>query len=164
MNLIVITFLLGDTRLSMAGIIFSAAHAFLSTLMFYLVDCIYRRLHSRSIYQVQGLLHLTPNLAIVIFLMCVLYAGLPGTIKFSCEFFIFSSLAESSLLTMVLLLFIMNVLGLIGFSKPWFNALFGLPNIYLQHAFPDLSRREMAIIGFPFFFFFFFTYLALPLI
>lgn len=118
MNLIIIAFLIGDARLTLAGIMFSAAHAFLSTLMFYLVDCIYRRAHSRSIYQVQGLLHCCPNLAITIFLMCVLYAGLPGTIKFSCEFFIFSALADSSVITMILLLFVMNVLGLIGFSKP----------------------------------------------
>jgi NADH-quinone oxidoreductase subunit M len=118
MNLILVAFLFGDSRLIMAGIMFSAAHAFLSALMFYLVDCIYRRMHSRSVYQVHGLLHTTPNLGTAIFLMCVLYAGLPGTIKFSCEFFIFSSLAESSFITMVILLFIMNVLGLIGFSKP----------------------------------------------
>lgn len=164
MNLILISFLIGDTRLTLAGIIFSAAHAFLSALMFYLVDCIYRRVHSRSIYQVQGLLHCCPNLATAIFLMCVLYAGLPGTIKFSCEFFIFSALAESSLFTMLILLFILNVVGLIGFSKPWFNAIFGLPNKNLQRPLMDLSRRELYIISLPFFFFIFFTYLALPLL
>ena len=162
MNLIVVAFLLGDTKLTMAGIMFSAAHAFLSTLMFYLVDCIYRRTHSRNVYQVQGLLHRTPNLGIAIFIMCVLYAGLPGTIKFSCEFFIFSALSESSLLTMMFLLFIMNVLGLIGFSKPWFNAIFGLPSKEMQQPLMDLSRRELYIICYPIVFFVFFTYLALP--
>lgn len=164
MNLIIIAFLIGDARLTLAGIMFSAAHAFLSTLMFYLVDCIYRRAHSRSIYQVQGLLHCCPNLAITIFLMCVLYAGLPGTIKFSCEFFIFSALADSSVITMILLLFVMNVLGLIGFSKPWFNAIFGLPNKALRAPMLDLSQRELLIISCPIIFFFVFTYLALPIL
>lgn len=162
MNLIVVAFLLGDTKLTAVGIMFSAAHAFLSTLMFYLVDCIYRRMHSRSIYQVQGLLHRTPNLGISIFIMCVLYAGLPGTIKFSCEFLIFSSLSDASMLTMLFLLFIMNVLGLIGFSKPWFNAIFGLPSKEMQTPLMDLSRRELYIILYPICFFFVFTYLALP--
>ena len=164
MNLIIIAFLIGDARLTMAGIMFSAAHAFLSTLMFYLVDCIYRRTHSRSVYQVQGLLQCCPNLAITIFLMCVLYAGLPGTIKFSCEFFIFSALADSSIVTMMILLFCMNVLGLIGFSKPWFNAIFGLPNKNLRAPMVDLSRRELLIISCPMLFFFIFTYLALPIL
>jgi NADH-quinone oxidoreductase subunit M len=164
MNLIVVAFVLGDTRLVTAGMMFSAAHAFLSTLMFYLVDCIYRRTHSRSVYQVQGLLHRTPNLGIAVFLMCVLYAGLPGTIKFSCEFLIFSALAESSFCTMVILMFAMNVLGLIGFSKPWFNVIFGLPGKDSQQPLMDLSRRELALVGFPIFSFFIFTYIAFPLI
>ena len=96
MNLILLMFLLGDSSSTICGIVFSAAHAFLSAFMFYLVDCIYRRFHSRSIYSVQGLLQVVPNLGIFIIIMCVLYAGLPGTIKFSCEFFIFSTLLENS--------------------------------------------------------------------
>lgn len=164
MNLIALVFLVGDARCVLSGILFSAAHAFLSTLMFYLVDCIYRRTHSRSIYQVQGLLHRAPNLSIAIFIMCVLYAGLPGTIKFSCEFLIFSSLAETSFFSMTVLLFIMNVLGLIGFSKPWFNVLFGLPSKNQKSPLVDLARREIYIILFPISFFFFFTYLALPIL
>jgi NADH:ubiquinone oxidoreductase subunit 4 (subunit M) len=96
MNLILFLFLLGDNNSILCGIIFSATHAFLSTLMFFIVDCIYRRFHSRSIYNIQGLLHVTPNLAITIVGMCVLYAGLPGTLKFTCEFYIFSTLVEMS--------------------------------------------------------------------
>lgn len=96
MNLILLMLLLGDSGIAICAIVFSAAHAFLSSLMFFIVDCIYRRFHSRSVYSIQGLLHVTPNLGIIIILMCVLYSGLPGTIKFSCEFFIFSTLMENS--------------------------------------------------------------------
>jgi NADH-quinone oxidoreductase subunit M len=96
MNLILLMLLLGDSSATICAIVFSAAHAFLSSLMFFIVDCIYRRFHSRSVYSIQGLLHVTPNLGIIIVLMCVLYSGLPGTIKFSCEFFIFSTLMENS--------------------------------------------------------------------
>ena len=74
MNLILLMLLLGDSNASLCAIIFSAAHAFLSSLMFFLVDCVYRRFHSRSIYNISGLLHLTPNLGISIILMCVCFA------------------------------------------------------------------------------------------
>jgi NADH-quinone oxidoreductase subunit M len=85
--------------------------------MFYLVDCIYRRFNSRSVVEISGILQLTPMLAITIIIMCVLYAGLPGTLKFTCEFYIFLGLFEISPTICVLLFFIANVLGLIGFSK-----------------------------------------------
>lgn len=118
MNLILLMFLTGDSSATVCGILFSAAHAFLSSLMFFIVDCIYRRFHTRSVFAIQGLMQRTPNLALLIIGMCVLYAGLPGTIKFSCEFYIFASLLESSWFSCLVLVFILNVFGLIGFSKP----------------------------------------------
>lgn len=164
MNLILVTFLFGDTRLTLAGILFSAAHAFLSTLMFYLVDCIYRRFHSRSVYQVQGVMQQCPLLGALIFGMCILYAGLPGTIKFSCELLIFGALADSSFLTMFGLLVVVNIFGIIGFSKTWFNIIFGLPNSDAKKPILDLSKRELFISFYCFIFFILFNYLTLPLI
>jgi NADH:ubiquinone oxidoreductase subunit 4 (subunit M) len=85
--------------------------------MFFLVDCIYRRYHTRSIVEVNGLLHLTPNLGIAILVMTVFFSGLPGTIKFITEFYIFSGFLEISVFSCFFLMFVANVLGLIGFSK-----------------------------------------------
>jgi NADH:ubiquinone oxidoreductase subunit 4 (subunit M) len=90
--------------------------------------------------------------------MCVLYAGLPGTIKFSCEFFIFSTLLENSWLSCIFLMFIVNVLGLIGFSKVWFNIIFGLPNITMNKRGLDLSWKEVYILCYVIFFFMIFNY------
>ncbi len=158
MNLILLMFLLGDASSNICGIVFSAAHAFLSAFMFYLVDCIYRRFHTRTVYSVQGLLQVTPNIGILIIVMCVIYAGLPGTIKFSCEFFIFSTLIENSWLSCIFLMFVVNVLGLIGFSKVWFNLVFGLPNKNMNTLVLDLSWKEIYILSYVLFFFFIFNY------
>jgi NADH-quinone oxidoreductase subunit M len=95
MNLILLMLLWGDSTTVVCGIVFSAAHAFLSGLMFYLVDCIYRRYNSRSTYEVSGILSTSPILGTAILLMCFFFAGLPGTIKFSCELYIFTLLLES---------------------------------------------------------------------
>lgn len=93
--------------------------------------------------------------------MCVLYAGLPGTIKFSCEFYIFATLLETSYLAAIMLIFVLNVVGLIGFSKPWLNVLFGLPHNTMPTVVADLSKRELYITLYTFTFFLFATYLSL---
>jgi NADH:ubiquinone oxidoreductase subunit 4 (subunit M) len=92
-------------------------HSILSALMFYLVDCIQRRFGSRYITEISGILQITPSLGFSILVMCILFSALPGTLKFICEFYIFSGLFEVSPFSCFFLLFVANVLGLIGFSK-----------------------------------------------
>jgi NADH:ubiquinone oxidoreductase subunit 4 (subunit M) len=94
--------------------------------MFYLVDCIYRRFHTRSLVEINGILHITPNLGVSILFMIIFFAGLPGTLKFTIEFYIFSAFFMISPFLTFLLMLIANVFGLIGFSKCWFNCVFGL--------------------------------------
>jgi NADH-quinone oxidoreductase subunit M len=96
MNMIYLVFCWGDTYATLSGILFCFTHAFLSAMMFYIVDCIQRRYQSRSIIAISGILHLTPNLGILILFMCIIYAGIPGTMKFVSEFYIFSGLFELS--------------------------------------------------------------------
>jgi NADH-quinone oxidoreductase subunit M len=148
MNLILLTLVWGDSFALICGFLFSAAHAFLSALMFYTVDCVYRRYHSRSVYSVSGVYTLFPKLGAVIFFMVVVFGGLPGTLKFSCEFFIFSSLLSVSWPACVFLVFVLNFFGLVGFSKAWFNALFGLPSPSLSSPGADLSRKEASLCMF----------------
>jgi len=100
-----------------AGILFSATHAFLSALMFFLVDCLYRRYHTRSLVEINGILHFTPNLAFTVILMTIFFAGLPGTLKYIVEFYIFSGFLEISPTVTFILMITANAFGLIGFSK-----------------------------------------------
>ncbi len=146
MNLIFLTFCWGDTNAIVGGILFSATHGALSALMFYIVDCLQRRFNSRSVVEISGILQITPMLGITIILMCVLYAGLPGTLKFTCEFYIFCGLFEITPLLTLFVFFIANVLGLVGFSKCWFDAVFGM-NLKNQKLAPfDLNNKELYII------------------
>lgn len=160
MNLIFLTFCWGDTNAIIGGILFSATHGALSALMFYIVDCLQRRFNSRSVVEISGILQITPMLGITIIIMCVLYAGLPGTLKFTCEFYIFCGLFE---ITPVLTLFVFvvaNVLGLIGFSKCWFDAVFGM-NLKNQKLAPfDLNIKELYIIYISISFLFLFVFFS----
>ena len=99
------------------GILFCITHAFLSSLFFFLVDCINRRFYSRNITEINGIIHLTPNLGISILLGCIFYSGLPGTLKFISELYIFLGLFEASPTTTIIIIFTANFLGLVGFCK-----------------------------------------------
>lgn len=158
MNLIYLVFCWGDVSIVVAGIIFTATHAFLSALMFFIVDCLYRRFHTRSLVEVNGLLHITPNLSISILLMTIFFAGLPGTIKFISEFYIFSGFFEISPFMCLSLMTMANVLGLIGFSKAWFNVVFGAFTKYTKYLPMDLTYKEVYIIFINFFFLFILSY------
>ncbi len=114
---IYLVFCYGDNYAIIGGILFCFMHAILSSLMFFLVDCIQKRYHSRSVVEISGIIHFTPNLGLTILLMCIFYSGIPGTLKFVSEFYIFNSLFELSIISCFLLIFIANVFGLIGFSK-----------------------------------------------
>ena len=158
MNMIYLAFCWGDTSAILGGILFCVTHGALSGLMFYLVDCIQRRFNSRSVVEISGVLQLTPNLGICIFIMCVLYSGLPGTLKFSCEFYIFAGLFEISPTLTMFVFFVANVLGLIGFCKCWFNVLFGMNLKNPSKAPFDLTTKEFYIIVSCFLFLFLFTF------
>ena len=157
MSLIYLAFCWGDSVAIFGGILFCITHAFLSSLLFYLVDCIQRRYNTRSVVEISGILHTTPNLGIAILIAVILYAGLPGTLKFTSEVYIFMGLLESAPISCILLLYGVNFLGLIGFSKCWFNVVFGV-TVKNQDKLPiDLTVRELLIISMCIFFLFFFN-------
>lgn len=146
MNIIYLAFLWGDAGAFIGGVLFCITHAFLSPLMFYLVDCIQRRYSTRIVSEISGILHTTPNLGICILIMQVLYSGLPGTIKFLSEFYIFSGLVCTAPLSTIFILYAANFLGLIGFSKCWYNVVFGL-TLKNQDKIPvDLTYKEIFVI------------------
>lgn len=158
MNLIFLTFCWGDTNAIFGGILFCITHGALSPLMFYIVDCLQRRFNSRSVVEISGILQITPLLGITNIFMCVLYAGLPGTLKFTCEFYIFSGLFEITPTITVLLFLLANVLGLIGFSKCWFDVTFGVSLKAHKLAPLDLNTKELYLIYIPIVFLFLFSF------
>ena len=143
MNLIMLLFLFGNTKLISTGILFTITHALLSGLMFYVVDCVYRRFGSRSIVEVHGILSSCPNLAIIIILMQLCFVGLPGTVKFLVEFNLMTGFLWCFPRTSILLM-IINILGVIGFSKIWFNLIFGIKK-HEKTVFLDLTVLELSV-------------------
>ena len=108
MNLLLICFLFGQTPLVYFGILFCFMHAVLSTLMFFLVDLIQKRFGTRLLSELSGVIHICPNLGISIILMCLSFLALPFTLKFSCEFILFSGIADLSLMLLMIIVITTN--------------------------------------------------------
>lgn len=164
MNLITIFFLKGDSEIIVYGFIFNFTHAFLSTVMFYLVECIYIRYFSRSIFVVKGIFFSFNQLSLGIIFMCIVFSGIPGTFKFVCEFYVFNSIFNFSTVVCFFLIFFVNVIGLIGFSKNWFNALFSSPNVNNRNLSLDLNKKEALIICLCFMFLTIYSYFPIYLV
>lgn len=146
MSLLYLSFLWGDSNCFIGGVILCITHSMLSSLMFFLVDCIQRRYKTRMIVELSGILHKTPNLGISLLIMVILYSGLPGSLKFTSEFYIYGGLVESAPFISIIMLFVSNFLGIIGFSKCWYNVIFGLSMKYQSTLCIDLTFKELWII------------------
>jgi NADH-quinone oxidoreductase subunit M len=146
MSLLYLAFIWGDNNCFIGGVLLCITHSLLSSLMFFLVDCTQRRYKTRLITELSGILHRTPNLGISLILMVVLYSGLPGSLKFTSEFYIYTGLFESTPLLSTLMIFSSNFFGILGFSKCWCNVIFGLSMKNQKFLQIDLNFKEFWII------------------
>lgn len=148
MNAIYLLFNLGDTWSLNAGLIFLLAHGLLSALMFYLVECLYKRYNSKNLQKIYGVSQIYPNLSIAIWGMIILFLGFPGTLKFYAEFQLILMLASKDMFIAFLFLFIFIFLGSIGFVRCWFSVLYGHPGYIKQKSQVnlDLTIEESLIV------------------
>jgi NADH:ubiquinone oxidoreductase subunit 4 (subunit M) len=72
--------------------------------------------------------------------------GVPGTLKFLSELYIFNGLLELMPLSLILILIGANLLGAIGFCKCWFNVLFGMTSNNQKYIPTDLTIKEFLIV------------------
>lgn len=149
MNLIYSCFIIGDSQLVNIGFLFCVTHALLSALFFFLVDTVYIRNKTRNLLKLVGLFKLNPKLSWLIFLSCMIFSGIPGSLKFICEIIILTSYFEISRLLVIIMLFLINYAGILGFFKCWFGVLFGdkiKNNINNNRSKFDITRKEFNII------------------
>lgn len=122
-----ITFLLitPTTQTNQILYVFVIFHTFISGLFFWIVDCIYRRLGTRLVYNVNGLINLFPKLSYIIILAVYLFMGLPFTIKFSIELWVFKSLLHYNIWVSLTMSFFINYISVLFFFKSFLFINFG---------------------------------------
>lgn len=142
MNLILLGFVIGSNSVIKATSLFILAHTILSTIFFLLSDSLYKRFGSRSTVSVRGLLQTTPVFGYMLFTCCLFFAGLPFTLKFIVEVYIFIQLLSINTSVLLITLFMCNWFGLISFMKNWFIPLFGSSTTNCVY---DLSYKEILV-------------------
>jgi NADH-quinone oxidoreductase subunit M len=124
--------------------LFIATHCLLSCIFFFFIDVISKRFGTRASSQITGLVHTMPTLSCLIFICWALFTGLPYSIKFILEVSIFSILFSFNGIIAAVVIIGMNVIGMLGFSKNLFNALFGAP-VITDYVIYDLTKRELIL-------------------
>ena len=131
---------------------FCFAHAFLSGLMFFLVDLVYTRTKTRSVDLISGLVVFFPNLSKITWIMLFIFWGLPFTIKFFIELWVLLGVFQTNSITFFLLILTVLAFANIFVTKVWIHLLYGSP---LKKNFSeDLNTWEL---GFSFYLIFFST-------
>ena len=160
MNLMYLLLLINNSKIIIIVIIFSITHSILAALFFYLIDIIYRIYFTRSVYNLTGLLYLTPTLGWFIFFSNIMYAGLPFSLKFYVELSVYKILLDVNIVNLILILFIVNVIGVISLAKLWFNTIFSSPKKKNFNVI-DLTLKDSYILFFLNWSLFYFNYLIL---
>jgi NADH-quinone oxidoreductase subunit M len=154
MNLIFCGLIWGTKKSLIYVALFSLTHTLLSTIFFFLVDVIYKRYYSRSIYNIIGIFELYPLLSCSIILACLNYNGFPFSLKFFLELLVFNMLVEINLFSSIILLIFLNWFGTVNFTYLWFRLLFGTSYFNLSLYNFDLIKKEVLLLWLTFYLFY----------
>lgn len=146
MNILFIPLLWNNEYSEFLVSFFIITHCLLSSLFFFIIDTLLKRYSTRVSTKLTGLVHTCPLLTTCIIVSIILFSGLPFTAKFFIEIMIFSYTVNYDFVATIIIIFIANWVGLLGFSKNFFNILFGSPILF--YPVMDLSRREFFIFIF----------------
>ncbi len=79
-------------------IFFLISNTFSCLLNFFFLECIFKRFHTYSMKKIKGIFFKFRKFSIITIIIFLIYSGIPGTIKFTCEFYLFCNLFEFSFL------------------------------------------------------------------
>lgn len=126
--------------------LFCVSHAFLSGLMFFLVEVVYVRAHTRNLEALSGLVVYYPALSKSVWAMLFVFWGLPFTVKFFVEFWVLLSLLNTGALWLFALVFFILLCANIFVTKAWLQVLYGSPQS--KYFAPDMSSWETLFVFF----------------
>lgn len=130
-------------------IIFLLLHGIMSTYMFYLVDVVQRRFKTRSIKLTMGLSVTCPKLVYYCWFLILLFSGFPLTVKFFLEWNLVTMFLTSNRILMIIVLFVVNLLGVIFFCKTIISLVYGsIDESTAKLELLDINLKERSILNF----------------
>lgn len=105
---------------------FIVLHGLLSTLLFLLVDYVYKIVGTRQATQAAGVVEFSPKTASGVWLALLTFRGLPVFAKFFVETELIAALVESVTGFLALVFLIATFVAVISFFRVWFSILYGV--------------------------------------
>ena len=121
------------------------AHSLTTASEFFLVECLYKRFHTRDFFFISGVAGSTPVLWYMALVTTLVTIGFPGTSLFTAKLLFFGVLSSFSIaLFIVFAVFFLLFIPLF-FIRLWVPVWFGSQ---VRACCPDLSGREAALFMF----------------
>ena len=76
-----------------------------------------------------------------------MYAGIPFTLKFYVELSVYKILFDVNIFNLILIMFVVNVIGIISLAKLWFNIIFSSPKKKKFNVI-DLTLKDSYVLSF----------------
>lgn len=146
MNIILLLLVTFGNSLNYVIIVFILMHGWLSTLMFFLIDVIQKKLGTRSIVNIGGIASHIPKLKIYIWIVLLFMSGFPLTVKFVVEALLVNSLITNSYILTSITLIAAIVVGVLGFFRQFLLILYG-ENKLIKDINSTLSKRDQYIFN-----------------
>lgn len=121
------------------------AHSFTTASEFFLVECLYKRFHTRDFFFISGVASSTPMLWYVALVTVLVTIGFPGTSLFTAKLLFFGVLSSFSVALFVIFAFFFLLFVPLFFIRLWVPVWFGTQVKSLQ---PDLSGKESLLFLF----------------
>lgn len=120
------------------------AHSFTTSSEFFLVECLYKRFHTRDYVFISGIANSTPLLWLVSLFAVLVTIGFPGTSLFTAKLLFLTNLASVSVFVFVVFMIFFLLFIPIFFIRLWVPIWFGTQGC--QGRF-DLSMRETLLFS-----------------
>lgn len=122
------------------------AHGLASAGLFFVIGILYNKFHTKNIKYYNGIVSVMPLLSICFFFFIVSNFGMPGTLNFIGEFFIFTSFFKNSVLFIYLCLFLSILLCSFYSIYLYNHVVFGNNNRFYYYFLSDMNLNECLIL------------------
>jgi len=147
MNICVLGFFSLDVLSIYGSVILMFAHGLASAGLFFVIGILYERFHTKNIKYYNGIIANMPLVSICFFFFIVSNFGLPGTLNFIGEFYIFTSFFKSHIFMIYITIFVSIFLSSFYSIYLYNHVVFGNNNPFFYYNSYDLTLIEFFILS-----------------
>jgi len=134
----------GGLLFDQIGAYLLVAHSFTTSSEFFLVECLYKRYHTRDYVFISGVANAMPALWLMSLLAVLVTVGFPGTSLFTAKLLFLANLASISVLIFIVFMLFFLLFIPVFFIRLWVPIWFGTQGSRAKF---DISTREALLLS-----------------